>query len=327
MTARTLSVALAALLGTQAGLAVAEPTLDQRIAAARETVKSNPLCGTRQLGAYYWEIGDRNGALVSGSRTPRQAVPVAADTVMSVASASKWLYAAYTIEQVGDVGSNRSYLTLTSGYSNFRTSDCPTTGTVADCKPGKRSRSEANDHVFHYDGGHMQRLAIKSGLGPLDNATLGAEIRSALGAEIELEYVQPSLAGGVSTSAAQYARFLRRLLANADNPLQLGGLLGKHAVCTSPSDTCNASRLIAVPEAWHYSLGHWVEDDPATSPQLAFAYSSPGSFGFYPWVDKSRAYYGVLARQTDAFTGNDEGYVSVQCGRIVRLAWMTGVAQ
>ena len=139
--------------------------------------------------------------------------------------------------------------------------------------------------------------------------------------------MQPSLADGVSTSAAQYARFLRRLLADADDPLQLGGLLGKHAVCTYPSDTCNASRLIAVPEAWHYALGHWVEDDPAAIPPAAFAYSSPGSFGFYPWVDKSRAYYGILARQTEAFTGNDEGYVSVQCGRLVRLAWMTGVAQ
>ena len=60
---------------------------------------------------------------------------------------------------------------------------------------------------------------------------------------------------------------------------------------------------------------------------MNYAYSSPGSFGFYPWVDLDRKLYGVLARQTEAFTGNDEGYLSVQCGRLIRLAWKTGVAQ
>lgn len=329
MTIRARALSAAVLLATQAGSVWAEPTNAERIAAARRTVNSNPLCSTRLLGPYYWEIGSGEGALVSGSATPRGGVPVVADTVMPIASASKWMYAAYTVEKFGSIATNLPYLTLTSGYSNFRTTDCPTMGTVADCKSGSRNRNEANERVFHYDGGHMQRhaIAIANGLGPLTNGPLGVELRSALGSEIALEFAQPALAGGISTSARQYAAFLRKLLASAASPLQLGGLLGTSAVCTSPSDTCNASRLVAMPEAWHYSLGHWIEDDPAAIPALAFAYSSPGSFGFYPWIDFGRTYYGMLARHTEAFTGNDEGYVSVQCGRMVRLAWLTGLPQ
>jgi len=109
--------------------------------------------------------------------------------------------------------------------------------------------------------------------------------------------------------------------------LQLGELLGANAVCTLPATDCRASRLTAIPEAWHYGLGHWVEDDPATTPEINIAYSSPGTFGFYPWIDASRSFYGVLARQTKAFTGVDEGYASVKCGRLLRMAWLTATPQ
>ena len=47
-------------------------------------------------------------------------------------------------------------------------------------------------------------------------------------------------------------------------------------------------------ESWHYSIGHWVEDDPAVGDG---AFSSAGAFGFYPWIDASKTYYGVLARE------------------------------
>lgn len=310
------------------GSAVAQPTDAQRASAAKRTANTNPLCSARLLNSFYWEVGNKNGPLVSGSVVNRNGTPtVTIDTTMSIASASKWLYGAYAIEKFGDDPSSRPYLNLTSGFSNFRTSDCPTNGTVAECKPGNRSRTEATDQVFHYDGGHMQRHAIDIGLGPLRNDTLAAEIAAVVGSNAPLEYVQPGLAGGVSTSARSYGAFLRRLMAGADTPLQLGSMLGTNPVCTFPSSTCNAARTVAVPEAWHYSLGHWIEDDPTTAPAQNFAYSSPGSFGFYPWIDIDRSVYGIIARQADAFTGVDEGYASVKCGRIVRLAWKTGIPQ
>lgn len=325
---RLMRTALAVAAANAVWAAHAEPTDAQRAQAARRTVSSNPACSVRTLGPFYWEVGNRNGSLVSGSASRPNSPVITAQTTLSVASASKWVYAAYVVQKFGDDPAARSYLNLTSGYSNFRSSDCPVDGTVAQCSPGSRSVSEAINHVFHYDGGHMQRHAIDHGLGPLDDEGLTAEVVSVVGPELGLSYAQPGIAGGVSTNAATYAAFLRKLLVDGDSPLAIGALLGSNPVCTLPSATCpNASKLTAVSENWHYSLGHWIEDDPTNTPSMNYAYSSPGSFGFYPWVDLDRKLYGVLARQTDAFTGNDEGYLSVQCGRLIRLAWKTGVVQ
>ena len=38
-----------------------------------------------------------------------------------------------------------------------------------------------------------------------------------------------------------------------------------------------------------------MEDDPAVHGDGAF--SSPGAFGFYPWIDSSKSYYGIISRQ------------------------------
>lgn len=73
-------------------------------------------------------------------------------------------------------------------------------------------------------------------------------------------------------------------------------------------------------ESWHYSIGHWVEDDPVVGDG---AFSSAGSFGFYPWIDADKTTYGVLARSESAGNGID----SVDCGRLVRRAWITAVAR
>jgi hypothetical protein len=73
-----------------------------------------------------------------------------------------------------------------------------------------------------------------------------------------------------------------------------------------------------VPESWHYGLGHWIEDDPATGDG---SFSSPGAFGFYPWISADRALYGVVARKSIG------SWRSVLCGRAIRKAWQTGVTQ
>lgn len=318
----------ALLLLLHAASSHAQPTLSERASAVRTTAKTNALCSTRLLGPYYWEIGNRSRALASGRLSTRgSGTVIAADTELSIASASKWLYAAYVIERDGDLPGARPFLSMTSGYSNFRAGLCPTEGTVAECDPGEITAREAINRTFHYDGGHMQRHAIDTGLGPLTRDGLAAEIRSVIGDQVLTGYGQPGVAGGGRTTPRRYGEFLRRLLPGAAAPLQLGALLGADPVCTLPSDTCDASRLTAIPEAWHYSIGHWIEDDPATTPADNFAYSSPGSFGFYPWIDIDRNWYGILARQTEAFTGQDEGYASVQCGRLLRMAWKTGQRQ
>jgi CubicO group peptidase (beta-lactamase class C family) len=176
----------------------------------------------------------------------------------------------------------------------------------------------ADDGRFAYGGGHMQQHAVLMNLGALDNAGLAAEIQNVLGNDIGMSYSQPQLAGGVVSTAADYAVFLRKLL---NGSLQIAAMLGSHPVCTNPL-TCTTAINTPVPsdESWHYSLGHWVEDDPLVGDG---SFSSAGAFGFYPWVDANKTTYGIIAREAATGAGAD----SVYCGRLIRKAWMSAVAQ
>ncbi len=297
----------------------------QRIAAATATARSgsNPC---QPIRPFYWEVGDQRQALAGGSvdgDAPARNPAYAATTIMSIASASKWIYAAYVAQKRGGVLNDMDvkFLGFHSGYTAFDSclpgqsiDVCLAYGHNGDYRP-------ATDGPFYYNGGHMEKHASLIGLGALDAAGLGAEVRGQLGRDLPFAYSQAQPAGGVVTTADAYARFLRKLLAGE---LQLAGLLGSHPSCTNPT-TCAPGEALYTPvpssESWHYSLGHWVEDDPAVGDG---AFSSAGAFGFYPWIDAGKTWYGVLARRTDA---EGTGYASAQCGRLIRKAWATGVAQ
>ena len=91
-------------------------------------------------------------------------------------------------------------------------------------------------------------------------------------------------------------------------------------MCTLPS-ACPTAVYSPSPLAWHYSYAHWVEDEPTTGDG---AFSSPGAFGFYPWIDATKTYYGILAR---AVVGGGAYLESAMCGRLLRKAFVTGTAQ
>lgn len=290
----------------------------QRTAAALATALStaNQCAPVRP---FYWEIGDGQGRLASGST---DGSTYTASTAMNIASASKWLYAAYVaqvkngaLNAVNDV----PYLNFSSGYTEF--SLCLPGQTVAQCQslPANDGQVPADIGRFAYAGGHMQKHAVDIGLGALANAALATEIRAKLGTDIQLSYSQPQLAGGVVTSAADYARFLRKLIRNE---LQLRPLLATQKLCASDAACARTGVTSPAPttEVWNYSLGHWVEDDPVVGDG---AVSSAGAFGFYPWLNQARDTYGILARKDEAGTG----FESVRCGRLIRKAWETGVAR
>lgn len=294
----------------------AGPTDAQRVAAATTTADNNPNCAASVLGPFYWEVGDSDGVRVAG--TVGVAAP-AATTMMSIASASKWLYSSYVVERVGVRSSDVPFLNFTSGYSMFGTPLCPSDVTVEGCLVGRDGRDPGTIGKFFYDSGHMQHhAAFVMNLGSFDNAALTAELGRTLG-NFGFIYTQPQLAGGVAATASGYGAFLRKVLRNE---LAIAGVLGTHAVCTNPN-TCTTAVSEPAPdtESRHYSLGHWVEDDPAVGDG---AFSSAGAFGFYPWIDRTKTYYGVLAREQ--VLESEAGYHSAQCGRMIRQAWVTGVA-
>lgn len=305
------------------------PSNAERIAAATATAQSdvNPCAPIRP---FHWEIGDKLASLASGSvNSTTDATVYKGDTAMPIASASKWIYAAYVAQMRAGLltSDDIKFLTFRSGYTSF--SRCQQGQSVDECVAFAENGvyHPASDGVFSYGGGHMEKHASLIGLGPLHNDDLATEVRAQVGNDIALLYTQPQLAGGIYTTANDYALFLRKLLGNQ---LKLGSMLGADAVCTNPSG-CAQARNTPVPatESWSYSLGHWVEVDPVVGDG---AFSSAGAFGFYPWIDASKTWYGIVARRQttpnqDPDQSLGEGYRSTQCGRLIRKAWVTAIAQ
>lgn len=304
-------------------------TTTQRVQAATATAQNNSACSAIQ--PFYWEVGDRSVALASGS--VGSTAPTAASNML-IASASKWMFGAYVAERrLGQLSDEDiTALTMRYGYTHLNYSRCLTTATVGECSSAMHLLdSYSNDSLesayvgkFFYNGGHFQKYAVSSlGLGGNSNAALKVSIANYIGQDFSFAYDSPQLAAGVATTPADYGFFLRKILSNQ---LRMGGLLGAYAVCTNP-DTCATAVSTPIPltESWHYSLGHWVEDDVSVGDG---AFSSPGAFGFYPWIDSSKTYYGIVARDVRPATiGDSVAFGSVSCGRLIRKAWLTGTQQ
>jgi hypothetical protein len=113
---------------TAAGSSSAALPPARRAEAARASAAADPACVAVQ--PFYWAIGDAAGVQADG-RAGRRAP--GADTTMPVASASKWVYAAYVVQRRhGELSADDvRFLTLTSGYTEFRV--CLRRQTVEQC--------------------------------------------------------------------------------------------------------------------------------------------------------------------------------------------------
>ena len=112
----------------------------------------------------------------------------------------------------------------------------------------------------------------------------------------------PRLAGGMNVSAEDYMAFLKALkdgaLLNAGSMSQL---LADHTASVmigySPIfDGLNGGPGLG--EDWHYGFGLWHECQSATFNCVpGTRVSSPGSYGGYPFWDRSKGYTGMVIRQ------------------------------
>ncbi len=332
-------------------------TVQQRVDAATSTASNNAACTS--ITPFYWEIGDASGALASGTGGDNSTAAPNSATVMEIASASKWIFGAYALEQNSyanikntthkNGNSDITFLNFTSGYDNMGPASCTLQNTVGSCFSALSTAGNGGNNddyhaadvgKFYYSSGHLQGYAVYvAGLGSYYDSTSGGspalatEIRSKIGQEIALSYSNPALAGGISMDAADYAVFLRKIMTGG---LQMSQYLSADPVCawTGFSDCdalyspINGTGNAISNEKWHYSLAHWIEDDPTAGDG---AFSSPGAFGFYPWIDSSKTYYGILARHDLNIAPSDPKQApyatSVNCGRLIRKAWLQGVAQ
>lgn len=324
-------LALWAVASAGHALAQAGPgTAAAKTLAAQTAANSHAACTA--IAPFYWEIGDKTKTQASGSVGSRWG----ADTSMHIASATKWLYGAYVAElRSGQLTpTDVQHLNFTSGYSTFKSCGNAQSlpgETVASCAQNPDNNQHNPQHLgrFFYAGGHMQTHAAQhTPLAASNDAALALQINSGLkldASAADFEFAQPQLAGGAKTTPAVYAHFLRKILRG---DLYISQLLGSHAVCTNPS-TCAAAVSTPFPrtESPLYSIGHWVE--PVAKDGGDGAFTSPGLFGFYPWIDASRQRYGIVARATLEGTRSRDMaqqpyYLSMLCGREIRKAWMGG---
>ncbi len=284
----------------------------QRTAAVKATVKNNKLC--TQLGDFYWEIGDKNGVLGSGKR----GFFFGRNTLYQLASSSKFPFIAYLLEKKikEPTPEQLPYMQMSSGYSGYNPGYCIFASTVSGCFHlwEADTRNDPQVGLFNYSDGHDNKLAIDLGMGSYSIFSLTRELRSTLGNDTGFFYSIPDVVGGLNATAAGYAKFLQNLLSQK---YRLYNFLGTHPICTYPK-ACSTAVRSPLKENWHYSLNHWVEDDPVNGDG---AFSSVGLYGFYPWISADKKLYGILAR-----SGLPElsAWPSVKCGRSLRKAWVTG---
>lgn len=321
-----LGATLALGAASQAWSATPAVPIAQRADAAKATAETSPACVAAQ--PFYWEIGDAHSALASGSTGGTR---YTATSEMQIASASKWVYASYVVQKRGGAqqltADDIDHLHFTSGRTHFKTLRCGRFASVGGCDRDPEVDPKTVGQ-FDYSGGHMQHHAdVVMGLGAMKAEAFSSEVLSQLGADVGLIYRAPQPAGGGYGTAAGYAVMLRKIVGGQ---LLMRDALGAHAVCASPT-ACrppdNTAVHSPVPSnmTWHYSIGHWVEDGDQ-------AYSSPGAFGFYPWINHERDTYGIVARHEfkGLLSASDDlqrpAFKSVDCGRLIRKAWFSGAA-
>jgi hypothetical protein len=321
------SLGLTCLTCLTAASAAAGPTSEQRSAAATAIAHSSRSCAAAK--PFYWEIGDQHAPLAAATEG---ASGPTANTALAISSASEWIFGAYVVQaRTGKLSaSDINALTMRSGFTNLQYDRC------VQRSPGLQHQSVSNCfralHLvggsngdfrpaqvgkFFFNGGHSQQLAATDPrLGGLGAAGLTSVIGGALGTATAFIYDSPQVDAGIRTTPASYTGFLRRILGGQ---LLIRDQLGSNAICTNPGK-CPTALNTPMPQTEnpHYSLGHWVEDDPRVGDG---AFSDPGLLGFYPWIDASKTYYGVLARVSHAPGAH---VISMQCGRLIRKAWLTG---
>ncbi len=298
--------------------------LSHKIEAATATANANSYCVDIQ--PYYWEIGDKDGVIASGSTGDQT---ITRTTFLPIASASKWVFGAYVIQAKSGILDYDTIeaITMSSGYTSLDTLSCVpySIETVNDCfnLDGNNQYTSRHDHKFYYNGGHFQKLAVDMGIGPLSRSELTAEFGNIIGADVSFAFASPQLAGGISTTARQYGIFLQKIL---DQQLMIYDHLGANSICTNPVTCSDAIASPFIGQDFHYSYGHWVEDDPHSGDGT---FSSAGLFGFYPWINADKTLYGVISRYEvpgEEF-GIRPGADSQACGSRIRKAFETGMPQ
>jgi CubicO group peptidase (beta-lactamase class C family) len=254
----------------------------------------------------------------------------ASDTRLPIASASKWLSATVIARLVDqgrldwddrldryarDVPADKAGLTLRQLFS--MTSGLPGGDLVgaAPCLANRSTTLEACARqilalpltatpgtVFDYGGNSMQVAGWMAELatGQDWNRLFREQLATPLGLTQTdygplrgVDVGNPRIAGGVYSSATDYLALLQLHL---DAGTHAGKrLLDRATVQVMRQRQTRQARVVYTPfpEAAGYGLGQWIEAEDAQGHTLDA--SSPGAFGFMPWIDTRRGIAAVFA--------------------------------
>jgi CubicO group peptidase (beta-lactamase class C family) len=112
--------------------------------------------------------------------------------------------------------------------------------------------------------------------------------------------INPLIAGGLRATMNEYAKVLQL---EYDRGVYQGNRLIADALFTAqatepyPTAVIGNSPFQKIGLDYHYGLASWLEcAPPATNCAVQ---SSPGAFGFTPWVDRDGGYYAIIAMEVD----------------------------
>lgn len=171
---------------------------------------------------------------------------------------------------------------------------------------------------FDYGSTHLAvagRMAEVAG-GKAWNDLFGEQLRAPLGLPTTVTYYtapnqttgqqNPLVAGGLVVSMDEYARFMGLLFHRGvvgGQRLIREDLFGEQARAPYPGAVIGESPMRQVGYPFQYGLTAWLEcDTPAAGCAVI---SSPGAFGWTPWLDRDAGYYAILG----TLNANSQGKV------------------
>lgn len=177
--------------------------------------------------------------------------------------------------------------------------------------------------TFYYGPAHMQVAAamaeVATGQSFSEIVRLTLVTPLGLSAGTGFAGSNPRASGSAASTALDYAEFLRAQLAGEFLPGSLDTLVAERL-----SQVTIVARPSAIEDNgldWYYGLGLWREcDEPVWNSACdgRRRVSSPGAFGWYPWLDLDEGYYAVLAMEERLTLIVSPSAESVQLGAELR---------
>lgn len=316
---------------------------------------------------FYWEIGNADGVVYASRYQAHRNTSMHVESASKWIYGAYYVqtygwptgYDLYRLNQTSHVTTTNPQGTYIGGAFVVL---CSKNGTVAGCAAANVTNpgNDPTQRAFSYDAAHFISLAAADPkLAADDNQALGIDISTGVGMPSNsFAYWEPSVAGGVDTTPGNYATFLQGLLKGAQGSpggLRLGSHLDYGLACSTNPSPGNPVPSAQYPTQWFaahtpfdntqvcqgnsrteaggsenspfpylevaaYGIAHWREYNGVDS--------SPGAFGFYPWVDSDAGLYGLVAADTQPGQVRPDAPAvdSMYCGRNIRNAWETGVA-